>query len=52
MSSFNEHDYLPNNSTQNNSSSFEEPRLDETIFHEPNNVVIQGLNWLKYNKNI
>jgi hypothetical protein len=40
MSSFNEHDYLPNNSTQNNSSSFEEPRLDETIFDELNNAVL------------
>jgi len=43
MDSLNENNFLPNDLTQNNSSSFEEPRLDETIFHEPNNTVIQGL---------
>ena len=55
MTSFDGHNYFPNDSTilnQNNSSSFEQPRLDETIFHEPSNAVIQGLSCLNIMKNI
>ena len=53
MDSLNENNFLSNDSTQNNLSSFEELRItDESIFHEPNNAAIQGLSWLNKYKNI